>query len=86
MSGTATTRLSLRLPGLVESIDHALTEIAGKRLSFVLLVEDDAVVQFGSNGDQPAGGPLDMLLKRLDADRAATTRHSTDQRTVDIPL
>jgi hypothetical protein len=72
---TATTRLSLRLQDIAGSLEDAIYEITGERHPFMLFVETDAVVQFVSNGAQPAGGPLDTLLKRLDAGRADIPAH-----------
>lgn len=73
---TATTRLSLRLQDIAASLEDVLSEIAGKRLSFVLVVETDAVVQYVSNAARPDGKALiQELLKRWDAGRADIPAH-----------
>lgn len=73
---TATTRLSLRLQDIAASLEDVLSEIAGKRLSFVLVVETDAVVQYVSNAARPDGKALiQALLKRWDGGRADITAH-----------
>jgi hypothetical protein len=73
---TATTCISLRLQDIAASLDDVLSDIVGKRLSFVLVVETDAVVQYVSNAARPHGKALlEALLHRWDAGFADIPAH-----------
>lgn len=78
MSSTpaATTRLSLRLQDIAGSLEDVLSEIAGKPVAFLLVVDADAVAQYVSNAARPDGKVLiETLLKRWDAGRADIPAH-----------
>ena len=68
--------LSLRLQDIAQSIDDILAEIAGERLSFVLIVQADKTAQYISNCNRKDGTELiESLLARWKAGRADIPAH-----------
>lgn len=68
--------LSLRLQDIATALDDILAEIAGDRISFVLVVQADKVAQYVSNTDRKDGRELlESLLARWAASRADIPAH-----------
>lgn len=69
-------RVSLMLQTLAQNIDDVLTEIAGERVNFVLVVQADKIAQYVSNASRQDGTELlEGLLARWKAGRADIPAH-----------
>lgn len=76
MSSHAAIKLSVRLQDIASSLDDLLSDIAGERCPFVLMVNAGDVAQYVSNTDRKDGRDLiESLLKRWDAGRADIPAH-----------
>jgi len=68
--------LSLRLQDIAQSLDDILQEIAGERIAFVLLLQNDGVGQYVSNASRKDGTEMiEHLLARWKAGRADIPAH-----------
>lgn len=73
---TTTNDLSTHLQYLAAAIDGALTDTAGNRCTFVLLVSHDGVAQYVSNATRTDGTALiEQLLERWKQGRADIPAH-----------
>jgi hypothetical protein len=73
---SATNDLSTHLQYLAAAIDDALTDTAGNRCTFVLLVSHDGVAQYVSNASRTDGTALiEQLLERWKQGRADIPAH-----------
>ena len=69
-------RVSLVLQEIANGIEDVLTEAAGERISFVLVVQADKVAQYISNTKREDGAALiESLLARWKAGRADIPAH-----------
>lgn len=76
MKTTVSMRLSVSLQGIASQIDDALTDAAGERVAWVLIVSADDVSQYVSNADRKSGTALlESLLARWKAGRADIPAH-----------
>ena len=76
MKTTASMRLSVSLQGIASQIEDALTDAAGERVGWVLMVNADDVTQYVSNcGRQDGVGLIESLLARWKAGRADIPAH-----------
>lgn len=76
MKTTASMRLSVSLQGIASQIEDALTDAAGERVHWVLIVNSDDVSQYVSNADRKSGTELiESLLARWKAGRADIPAH-----------
>lgn len=76
MKTTVSMRLSVSLQGIASQIDDALTDAAGERVNWVLIVNADDVSQYVSNADRKSGTALlESLLARWKAGRADIPAH-----------
>ncbi len=73
---TASMRLSVSLQTVAQFLDEVLTEAAGERVSYVLVVQADEVAQYVSNTERKDGKELlESLLARWKANRADIPAH-----------
>lgn len=73
---TPTVAVSLRLQDIAQSIDDILSDIAGQRCAFVLLISVDDVQQYVSNTERADGtAMIKSLLARWEAGRADIPAH-----------
>lgn len=76
MKTTVSMRLSVSLQGIASQIEDALTDAAGERVHWVLIVNADDVSQYASNADRKSGTELiESLLARWKAGRAYIPAH-----------
>lgn len=76
MKTTVSMRLSVSLQGIASQIEDALTDAAGERVHWVLIVNADDVSQYVSNADRKSGTELiESLLARWKAGRADIPAH-----------
>lgn len=73
---TPSIAISLRLQDIAQSIDDILSDIAGERCSFVLMVNVGDVTQYVSNTDRADGAAMiEGLLSRRKTGRADIPAH-----------
>lgn len=76
MTSKAAMALSVRLQDIASSLDDLLSDIAGERCSFVLMIGAGETVQYVSNTDRKDGAALiASLLERWAAKRADIPAH-----------
>lgn len=76
MTNKAAMALSVRLQDIASSLDDLLSDIAGERCSFVLMIGAGETVQYVSNTDREDGRKLiEELLDRWNAKRADIPAH-----------
>ena len=76
MKTTVSMRLSVSLQGIASQIEDALTDAAGERVHWVLILNADDVSQYVSNADRENGVKLiESLLERWKDARADIPAH-----------
>ena len=76
MKTTASMRLSVALQSIAGQLEDALSDVAGERIAFVLVLQADGVSQYISNATRKDGVELiESLLERWKAGRADIPAH-----------
>ena len=76
MDATLAKKLSPALQDVADSVDKRLELEAGKRLSYVLIIDTDGIAQYVSNTARPDGVMMiESLLERWKANRADIPAH-----------
>ena len=73
---TASSRLSVRLQDIAQSLAEVLDDVAGEPIAFVLVLQADKAAQYVSNASRKDGRELlQSLMDRWDARRADIPAH-----------